>query len=117
MITFVAETSFKDAEGIYKKFNIQLLKYLDEQMIVINLDGYDINSCGLNIDMLVDNEKLLFNHLHTMFGIEEIDNYKVVVIDINQAYKRQITYGIFHGAFIEMPDDEFHRQYNKFLEN
>jgi len=102
MITILAETSFKDKNGIYRKFNIQFLSRPEGKMIFVNLDGYS-NQDGFSIVNLVDREniQLFRDHIELMFGIKSIDDikflieyqenfYQVVGYDNNMLYTKTV---------------------------
>jgi hypothetical protein len=115
----LAETSFKDKDEIYRKCNIQVLELPNEtyNMIVVNLDGYDEISCGLNHSMFLDNKELFFKHIDTVFGLTPIDNFQFIIITKDIKYKRSVKLDLWYGYFIQMLDGEFEKEYKRFLEN
>lgn len=120
MITFVAETSFKDKTGIYRKFNIQILKLADYpyNTIVINLDGYYSPSGLITYLDLQDNIELFFKHIDIMFGIKNKDEYQIMLIENGMEYKRSVDKdGPYYGEFLQMADGYFEKEYKRFLEN
>lgn len=119
MITCVAETSFKDRNGIYRKFNIQILKLsgCPYNTIVINLDGYDPLSCGITYSDLQDNIELFFKHLDIMFGIKNKDEYQIMLIENGMKYKRSVDKNsTYYGEFLQIANIDFEKEYKKFLE-